>query len=136
MKLSMGQAAKEAGVSKTSISRAINSGRLSADKVDGTGYQIDPSELFRVFPRNRNTHPQMERTVTTKGTPEPTAGNPLEMMRLEMENKALKREIDLLKEQVVDLRKERDDWKGQAAVIKVIEDMRKKVSFWSIFKRS
>lgn len=136
MKLSMGQAAKEAGVSKTSISRAINSGRLSADKIDGIGYQIDPSELFRVFPRNRNTHSQMERTVTIKGTPEHTAGNPLEIMRLEMENKALKREIDLLKEQIVDLRKERDDWKGQAAVIKVIEDMRKKVSFWSIFKRA
>jgi len=136
MKFSMGQAAKEVGVSKTSISRAISSGRLSADKVDGTSYQIDPSELFRVFPRNRNTHPQMERTVTIKETPEHTAGNPLEMMRLEMENKALKREIDLLKEQVVDLRKERDDWKGQAAVIKVIEDMRNKSSFWSIFKRS
>jgi len=113
MKLSMGQAAKEAGVSKTSISRAINSGRLSADKVDGTGYQIDPSELFRVFPRNRNAHPQMEQSVTIKGTPDPTASNPLEMMRLEMENKALKREIDLLKEQIVDLRKERDDWKGR-----------------------
>jgi len=136
MKLSMGQAAKEAGVSKTSISRAINSGRLSADKVDGIGYQIDPSELFRVFPRNRNTNPQMERTVTIKGTPEHTVDTPLEMMRLEIENKALKREIDLLKEQVIDLRKERDDWKGQAAVIKVIEDMRKKTSLWSIFKRS
>ncbi|WP_439271204.1 hypothetical protein [Pseudochrobactrum sp. HB0163] len=78
----------------------------------------------------------MERTVTAKVTPEHTISNPSEMLRLEMENIALKREIDLLKEQIVDLRNERDDWKKQAAVIKIIEDMRPQSPFWSIFKRS
>ena len=47
-KLSMGMAAKETGVSKTTIHNAIKSGKLSAPKVDGQ-YEIDPSELFRVF---------------------------------------------------------------------------------------
>lgn len=135
MKLSMGQAAKEAGVSKTSISRAINSGRLSAGKIDGVGYQIDPSELFRVFPRNSNVTSPSERLVTDNVTGEVTPSNALELMRLETENAALKREIKLLTEHVDDLRKERDDWKDQAAVVKAISDLRPK-SFWSIFKRS
>ncbi len=134
MKLSMGQAAKEAGVSKTSISRAINSGRLSAEKVDGVGYQIDPSELFRVFPRNSNSTLKLSQPVTPNVTGEVTPSNMLEFIRLETENLALKREIKLLTERVEDLRKERDDWKDQAAVVKVISDLRPK-SFWSIFKR-
>lgn len=58
-----------------------------------------------------------------------------EKLRFEVENESLKRKISILREQIVDLRKERDDWKTQAAVIKVIEDMRPRASFWSIFKR-
>jgi len=50
MKFSLGQAAKETGLDKSTISRAIKSGRLSALRKDGGGgYEIDPAELFRVF---------------------------------------------------------------------------------------
>lgn len=47
--LSLGQAAKLAGVGKTTISRAISSGRLSAQRNDDGGYAIDPAELGRVY---------------------------------------------------------------------------------------
>ena len=50
MKLSLGQAAKEVGKSKTAIANAVKSGRLSAEKTDTGGYAIDPAELFRVYP--------------------------------------------------------------------------------------
>ena len=51
MKFSLGQAAKETGLDKSTISRAIKSGRISAQRKDGGGgYEIDPAELFRVFP--------------------------------------------------------------------------------------
>lgn len=49
MKLTIGQAAKETGKPKSTISRAIKSGKISAVK-NGNRYEIDPSELFRVFP--------------------------------------------------------------------------------------
>lgn len=49
MKLSIGQAAIQTGKSKSTISRAIKSGRLSAHK-SGSAYEIEASELFRVFP--------------------------------------------------------------------------------------
>ena len=48
--LTLGQAAKETGLSKPSISKAIKTGRLSAVKTESGEYQIDPVELFRVYP--------------------------------------------------------------------------------------
>ena len=48
--LTLGQAAKETGVSKPTISKAISKGRLSGTKNEKGEYEIDPSELFRVFP--------------------------------------------------------------------------------------
>src|SRR3954463_8930068 len=47
--LSIRDAARQAGVSRSSILRAIQSGRMSAPRKDDGGYAIDPAELFRVF---------------------------------------------------------------------------------------
>jgi hypothetical protein len=49
MKLSASQAAKAVGKSVPTITRAIKSGKLTAGKLDGGGYEIEPSELFRVW---------------------------------------------------------------------------------------
>lgn len=49
--LSLSQAAKAAGRSKSTIGRAIKSGRLSATRNDDDTFSIDPSELFRAFPQ-------------------------------------------------------------------------------------
>ena len=50
MKYSLSEAAKATGKNKTTIQRAIKSGKISANKGDGGSYEIDPSELHRVFP--------------------------------------------------------------------------------------
>lgn len=50
MKLSLSAAAKEADRSKSTISRAIKEGRMSAARCEDGSYQIDPAELYRVFP--------------------------------------------------------------------------------------
>jgi hypothetical protein len=58
MQLSLGQAAKETGMDKSTISRAIKSGKLSATRKENGGYEIDPAELFRVFaPASKKTEP-------------------------------------------------------------------------------
>jgi len=63
--LSATQAAKAVGKSVPTITRAIKSGKLSARKLDGGGYEIDPSELFRVWRAVTNsnsvTQPMLER---------------------------------------------------------------------------
>ena len=51
-KLTLGQAAKEVGISKPSLSAAIKKGRVSAHKNESGVYEIDPAELFRVYPPN------------------------------------------------------------------------------------
>jgi hypothetical protein len=51
---SLGKAAAAAGVSKSTILRAIVSHRISAAKTDTGDWAIDPAELHRVFPPVRN----------------------------------------------------------------------------------
>ena len=50
MAYTLGEAAKATGISKASISRAINSGRISAAKKDDGSFSIEPVELHRVYP--------------------------------------------------------------------------------------
>ena len=67
MKLTATQAAKEVGKSTPTITRAIKKGRLSANLNDKKQYEIEPSELFRVYPRvtgNSNTQHKMLRDAT------------------------------------------------------------------------
>ncbi|MCC8994782.1 MAG: hypothetical protein LM550_14135 [Candidatus Contendobacter sp.] len=48
--LTLNQAAREVGRSKATLLEAIRGGRLSAPKDELGRYQIDPAELFRVYP--------------------------------------------------------------------------------------
>jgi hypothetical protein len=50
------------------IFRAIKTSRLSAAKLDGGGWLIDPAEFARVFPADRAAHREMEQSVMGNGT--------------------------------------------------------------------
>src|SRR2546423_9105330 len=50
MGYSLAEAAAAPGKSKMTIQRAIKSGKMSASRRDDESYDIDPSELHRVFP--------------------------------------------------------------------------------------
>lgn len=66
MQYSLSEAAKATGKNKTTIQRAIKSGKISASKGDNGSYQIEPSELHRVFPptvaQRDAQHPQSNDT--------------------------------------------------------------------------
>ncbi len=73
MQLSLSAAAKEMGRSKSTLSRAIKEGRLSATRCEDGSYRIDPAELYRVFsspvpqPTTSNTaQPASERDGTLR----------------------------------------------------------------------
>ena len=51
--LSLREAAEAAGTSKSTIWRAVKSGRMSAARGGDGGFAIDPAELFRAFPPGR-----------------------------------------------------------------------------------
>lgn len=73
MKYTLGTAAKACGVARTTILRAIKSGKISAGKDEAGNYAIDPAELHRVFPPiavEQSTEQAMERDATGGGTAE------------------------------------------------------------------
>lgn len=99
--LSIGAASRLCGKSKSTISRAIKSGKLSASR-DGAGYSIDPAELARVFPWNPATVAQPDQ----RNTAQPPTATPAEPSRdaLAMEIKLLREMLDRERETVADLR--------------------------------
>lgn len=79
MKYTLGQAAKETGVSKPTLSRAVKKGDLSAEGGGGSPYKIDPSELGRWLSGYRERNPEAAATTTPADTPEtPNVNNDLE----------------------------------------------------------
>ena len=109
MKYTAGQAAKEVGKTKSTITKAISSGKLSATKEKGA-WQIDASELFRVFPKETVEKKQLE-------TPQ-------------VNTDALERLIRSLEEQLDDVKADRDEWRKQAQQTQLLlADQRKKKIF-------
>jgi hypothetical protein len=111
--VSLGQAAKLAGLGKTTLARAIKAGRLSATRRDDGGYQIDISELERVYPLRAPTDTTgatdaatgpVVHLATGDATGDPLAG----------EIAALRATATLMREQIADLREDRDRWRGIA----------------------
>ncbi len=90
MKYTLGQAAKETGVSKPTLSRAVKKGDLSAEGGGGSPYKIDPSELGRWLVGYRERNPENATSATPNETPETPS-----------RNKDLEAEIDALREQIV-----------------------------------
>ena len=72
MTLSLQQAAAATGKEKSTISRAIKSGRMSANIKESGKYEIDPAELFRVFPPK--PAPDASTDIMQQNAPEQTGG--------------------------------------------------------------
>ena len=58
--LTLSRAAKECGRSKSALLDAIRAGRLSASRNDLQQWQIDPADLFRVYPPDRSENKKSE----------------------------------------------------------------------------
>ncbi len=92
--MTLGQAAKETGKSKSTIFKAIQNGDLSYIEKTTAGYKLDRNEVFLLFPANDSSVSMGERSRTiTENT----------------ENDFLKRENDLLRQQIDDLRRRLDE---------------------------
>lgn len=125
MTYTLNEAAKAAGKSKTTIHRALKSGKISATKLDSGAYAIEPAELHRIFPAvpvERNA----ERS-DGNGTEHPRNDQGTLHIQLETIEKERDRERILLQETIADLREDRDKWRQQATAL--LEDKRPKGFF-------
>jgi uncharacterized protein with gpF-like domain len=98
MKYTLGTAAKATGKAKSTILRAIKSGTISAKKAHDGSYEIEPSELHRVFEPNgsqqassNDTQPHEETSATLR-------------LRLEILETERRRERDQMQSTIEDLR--------------------------------
>ena len=100
--ISAGEAAKLAGVTTPTISKALKSGKLSyVEKLpDNGGYKIDPAEVLRVYP------PKKDATVNSLGFDTPAT-----------EVETLRERLGEKDQIIADLRKDRDAWRDQAQTL-------------------
>lgn len=102
MSLTMNQAAKECGRAKSTLSKAIKTGKLSAEKQTDGSYLIDPAELFRVFPQKQHGDQIIPERNTTR---EPANTDlAMEIGRLRSELEAERRITASMEQTVADLR--------------------------------
>lgn len=107
--ITLAEAAKETGLTKPAIFKAIKTGKISAAKDEKGQWQIDPAELFRVYT-----------PVSKKDAVEPQTGNFELLLKLkELEAKLEANEQRLLdrNRELDDLRTQRDHWRAQAEQI-------------------
>ena len=106
MKLSLNQAAKTCGRAKSTLLDAIKNGRVSALKAINGHYEIDPSELHRVFPFKAPDHLESasDRTPVPQQTPKENHQN----------TKGLEREVELLREMLDKAETNAEHWRKLA----------------------
>ena len=122
-KLTLGQAAKQVGKSKPTISKAIKDGKLSGEKIDGV-YQIEVSELLRVYDA------VSEATEEAAASPAPQAS-----AVSEVEKRFLEETVADLEARLTDMKDERDTAQKEARedrarMMALLEDKRPR-GLWS-----
>lgn len=111
--LTLGQAAKLARIGKTTLTRAIKAGRISAQRLDDGSYRIDASELARVYDVTPETVAET-RDVVSDATPSRDPETVARQGALDAQIEGLKELVRRLDDQARDLREDRDQWRAQA----------------------
>ena len=100
-KLSANRAAKEAGIAKKTLLEAISSGRITAVKNDKGHWEIEPAELFRVYPKTGFEEPEKPQPTHQENGSEASKTSALEI------------EVKMLREQIERVDTERDRERSQ-----------------------
>ena len=116
MHVTLGEAARQSGISKSTLSRAIKDGKLSAVRSADTGsYKIEQAELARYIEATAVIRATVEKPAETGATTQ--TATPLERAEtavFEAQIAGLKQVADLLREQLDDMKGQRDRWQQQA----------------------
>lgn len=128
MKYTLGTAAKATGKAKSTILRAIKSGVISAQKAHDGSYEIEPSELHRVFDLNG------AQTTQSNATQPPEENSAILQLQLNIIEAERQRERQQMQDTIDDLRKRLDNAEGRVTAL--LADNRTKHSSWWPWKRS
>lgn len=123
MRYTLGTAAKATGKAKSTILRAIKSGTISASRSHDGSYEIEPSELHRVFRSNstqqapsNDTQPHEEHAATLR-------------LRLEILETERQREREQMQATIDDLRARLDRSEDRVTAL-LSRPRSKRISWW------
>lgn len=109
-KVSVAQAADLTGKSKSTIQRALKSGRLSYSIAENDEKEIDTSELERVY---GTFPPKVDHEAAVRAELQ-RAQDMLDMERVKMRCRSLEDQLHMTEAQLTDMRDQRDQWQKQA----------------------
>lgn len=116
MKYTLNEAAKVTQKAKSTIFKAIKEGRISYDSKEGNKYQIEASELFRVFPQSVR-----ENVRSNKSEHQKTGGEHLEILvklaEVQARCEAAERRAEEWKRQAEDWQKESSHWREKVTAL-------------------
>ncbi len=105
MRYSLGQASKVTGKAKSTILRAVKNGTISALKGPLGSYEIDPSELHRVY----GAKTMQPRNAVETNEAQPPFEHPERLkIRLELVEEERRREREMMQATIDDLRERLD----------------------------
>jgi len=111
MAYTLTEAATATGLSRSTIFRAIKSGRISATRIEGN-FSIEPAELHRVFPPASEKRADVG--AMTQDATAAVAADTVQIAELEAEIRALRGMSSMLRETLHETRTDRDAWRQQA----------------------
>jgi len=109
MAMGLSEAASATGVNRSTIYRAWKAGRLSATRTDVGQIEVEPAELFRVFP------PIVAQEGRTDAAPYGAKADAIDDNALRVS--ALEVEVKLLREMIDAMRDDRNAWRDQAGKV-------------------
>lgn len=129
MPYTLAEAAAATGLNKTSILRAIKSGKISGTKDEHGQWSVEPGELHRVYPPvERNDAGAAASSAAGEETPR--YAPPVDV-ELRIHVAAAERELSALKDLVVELRAQREDLRAQRDDMRTQrEDMQAQRDVW------
>jgi hypothetical protein len=111
--ISMGKAARQLRVSKATLSKAIATGKLSANRNADGSYAIDPAELARYHAvHGHRFHAGESGQPSTDASTGNNTGS--ELVELRVLKRVAEERLAELKAALDDMRRERDRWQAQA----------------------
>ena len=112
MALTLAEAAQATGLNRSTVLRAIKSGKISGTRDHNGQWSVEPAELFRVFPPAE---------AAPKAAPQPAQPDVELRVRLQVAEERLSELKQLLEDNRVqhdramtDMRAQRDSWQAQA----------------------
>jgi hypothetical protein len=120
MSYTLAAAAAATGLNKTTIFRAIKSGKISATKDAHGQWLVEPAELHRVYPPDVDSHSRSD-------APQRNA-----VAEVELQVKALLAEqrVSDLRTALDDMRSQRDAWQAQAERLAITDQRQPEPSLW------